>query len=114
MEKLSVFIFIARGGTLYTPDLTSALEGVTRDTIVVLASEFGIPLIEKRITRDEVYVADEAFFTGYNQILSLWTRKGEGANATGTNIDVARDAQIEDAEVGDIVGVKQSGHLDKS
>ena len=57
-------IFIVRDGTLYTPDLTSALEGVTRDTIVVLADEFGIPLIEKRITRDEVYVADEAFFTG--------------------------------------------------
>jgi branched-chain amino acid aminotransferase len=57
-------IFIVRNGTLYTPDLTSALEGVTRDTIVMLAKEFGIPLIEKRITRDEVYVADEAFFTG--------------------------------------------------
>ena len=57
-------IFIVRGGTLYTPDLTSALEGVTRDAIVVLADELGIPLIEKRLTRDEVYVADEAFFTG--------------------------------------------------
>jgi branched-chain amino acid aminotransferase len=57
-------IFIVRNGTLYTPDLTSALEGVTRDTIVMLAKEFDIPLIEKRITRDEVYVADEAFFTG--------------------------------------------------
>ncbi|GMQ76938.1 MAG: branched-chain-amino-acid transaminase [Gammaproteobacteria bacterium] len=57
-------IFIVRDGTMYTPDLTSALEGVTRDVIVVLASEFGIPLVEKRITRDEVYVADEAFFTG--------------------------------------------------
>ncbi len=57
-------IFIVRNGTMYTPDLTSALEGVTRDTIVVLADEFGIPLIEKRLTRDEVYVADEAFFTG--------------------------------------------------
>jgi branched-chain amino acid aminotransferase len=57
-------IFIVRDGTLYTPDLASALEGVTRDTIVVLADEFGIPLIEKRLTRDEVYVADEAFFTG--------------------------------------------------
>ena len=44
-------IFIVRDGTLYTPDLASALEGVTRDTIVVLADEFGIPLIEKRITR---------------------------------------------------------------
>jgi branched-chain amino acid aminotransferase len=57
-------IFIVRDGIMYTPDLTSALEGVTRDTIVVLAGELGIPLIEKRITRDEVYVADEAFFTG--------------------------------------------------
>ena len=57
-------IFIVRNGKLYTPDLTSALEGITRDTIVQLATELGIPVIEKRITRDEVYGADEAFFTG--------------------------------------------------
>lgn len=57
-------IFIIRNGKIYTPDLTSALEGITRDTIVQFAGEFGIPVIEKRITRDEVYSADEAFFTG--------------------------------------------------
>ena len=57
-------VFIIRNGKLYTPDLTSALEGITRDTIVQLATELGIPVIEKRITRDEVYCADEAFFTG--------------------------------------------------
>lgn len=57
-------IFIVRKGKLYTPDLTSALEGITRDTIATLAAESGIELIEKRITRDEVYSADEAFFTG--------------------------------------------------
>ena len=57
-------IFIVRKGKLYTPDLTSALEGITRDTIVQLAGELGIQVIEKRITRDEVYTADEAFFTG--------------------------------------------------
>jgi branched-chain amino acid aminotransferase len=57
-------IFIVRSGVLYTPDLTSALEGVTRDTIMVLAREEGLEIREKRITRDEVYVADEAFFTG--------------------------------------------------
>ncbi len=57
-------IFIVRKGKLYTPDLTSALEGITRDTIVQLAAEMGLELIEKRITRDEVYTADEAFFTG--------------------------------------------------
>lgn len=57
-------IFIVRNGIIYTPDLTSALEGITRETIVELAKEFGYEVREKRITRDEVYVADEAFFTG--------------------------------------------------
>ena len=57
-------IFIVRGAKLYTPDTTAALEGITRDTVIRLAAELGIPVIEKRITRDEVYVADEAFFTG--------------------------------------------------
>ncbi|MDZ7734964.1 MAG: branched-chain amino acid transaminase [Gammaproteobacteria bacterium] len=57
-------IFMVRDGRLYTPELTSALEGITRDTIMQLAAELELPVIEKRITRDEVYVADEAFFTG--------------------------------------------------
>jgi branched-chain amino acid aminotransferase len=57
-------IFIVRNGVLYTPELTSALEGITRDTIMTLAAEEGLTIREKRITRDEVYAADEAFFTG--------------------------------------------------
>ena len=57
-------IFIVRDGVIYTPELTSALEGITRDTILKLANELGYEVREKRITRDEVYVADEAFFTG--------------------------------------------------
>ncbi len=57
-------IFIAKKGKLYTPDLTSCLEGITRDAIFTLAQEMGIEIVEKRITRDEVYCADEAFFTG--------------------------------------------------
>jgi branched-chain amino acid aminotransferase len=57
-------IFLVRKGKLITPDLTSALEGITRDTIVQLANELGIEVVEKRITRDEVYTCDEAFFTG--------------------------------------------------
>jgi branched-chain amino acid aminotransferase len=57
-------IFIVRDGVIYTPELTSALEGITRDTIFELADELGFDICEKRITRDEVYVADEAFFTG--------------------------------------------------
>jgi branched-chain amino acid aminotransferase len=57
-------IFIIREGKLYTPDPSSALVGLTRDTIIQLAGEMGLQVIEKRITRDEVYIADEAFFTG--------------------------------------------------
>jgi len=57
-------IFIVRNGTLFTPDLASALEGITRETIFVLAKEKGLEVREKRITRDEVYIADEVFFTG--------------------------------------------------
>jgi branched-chain amino acid aminotransferase len=57
-------VFIVSDGKLYTPELTSALDGITRDTIIRLAAEHDIPFREKRITRDEVYVADEAFFTG--------------------------------------------------
>jgi branched-chain amino acid aminotransferase len=57
-------VFIVKKGKLYTPDLTACLEGVTRDTVITLAGELGVPVVEKRITRDEVYCADEAFFTG--------------------------------------------------
>lgn len=56
--------FMVRDGVLYTPELTSALEGITRDTVITLARDIGLKVIEKRITRDEVYIADEAFFTG--------------------------------------------------
>ena len=57
-------IFIIRDGIIYTPDLTSALNGITRNTIMTLAEDLGYKLVEKRITRDEVYIADEAFFSG--------------------------------------------------
>ena len=57
-------LFIVRNGKLYTPETTSALEGITRETIMTIAEEQGLPVIIKRISRDEIYVADEAFFTG--------------------------------------------------
>jgi len=57
-------IFLVHDGVLHTPDLTSALDGITRRTILALAEEEGLRVVEKRITRDEVYIADEAFFTG--------------------------------------------------
>lgn len=57
-------IFIVRNGKIVTPELNSALEGVTRDTIMQFIAELGLDVVERRITRDEIYVADEAFFTG--------------------------------------------------
>ena len=58
-------IFIVRRGKVYTPSLTSALEGITRDTVAeLLSQDMGLQVVEKQITRDEVYTADEAFFTG--------------------------------------------------
>ena len=56
--------FMVKNGVLYTPELTSCLEGITRATVIELAQEIGLTVREKRITRDEVYIADEAFFTG--------------------------------------------------
>jgi branched-chain amino acid aminotransferase len=57
-------VFLLRNGVLHTPELTSCLEGITRQTILDFAKELNIEVKERRITRDEVYVADEAFFTG--------------------------------------------------
>jgi len=57
-------IFLVKDDVIYTPDLTSALNGITRNTIFTMCKELGIEIKEKRITRDEVYIADEAFFTG--------------------------------------------------
>lgn len=57
-------IFLVIRGELHTPDLTACLDGITRRTVMQLAQDNGLKVIERRITRDEVYVADEAFFTG--------------------------------------------------
>lgn len=57
-------IFVVKDGVIYTPMLTSCLNGITRNTIFTLAAELGYEVREKLLTRDEVYIADEAFFTG--------------------------------------------------
>ena len=58
-------IFVVKGGVVYTPDLSAgALNGITRNTILHVCKDLGLELVQKRITRDEVYIADEAFFTG--------------------------------------------------
>jgi len=58
-------LFIVKGGIIYTPDLSAgALNGITRNTVFHIAKDLGLEIVQKRITRDEVYIADEAFFTG--------------------------------------------------
>jgi len=58
-------IFVIKDGMIYTPDLSAgALNGITRNTIFHIAADLGLSIKEKRITRDEIYIADEAFFTG--------------------------------------------------
>ncbi|ADU34481.1 branched-chain amino acid aminotransferase [Variovorax boronicumulans] len=58
-------IFVVKGGVVYTPDLSAgALNGITRNTILHICKDLGLELVQKRITRDEVYISDEAFFTG--------------------------------------------------
>jgi branched-chain amino acid aminotransferase len=58
-------LFVIKGGVIYTPDLSAgALNGITRNTVFHIAKDLGYEIVQKRITRDEVYICDEAFFTG--------------------------------------------------
>jgi branched-chain amino acid aminotransferase len=57
-------LFIVKNGRLYEPEIASALMGITRDTVITLARELGYEVTSRRLTRDDVYIADEAFFTG--------------------------------------------------
>lgn len=57
-------LFLVKNGRIYEPELTSALIGITRDTVIQLAGDMGLQVSSKRLTRDDIYIADEAFFTG--------------------------------------------------
>jgi len=57
-------LFMVRKGVLFTPPLATILEGITRDSIMVLAGDMGIPVKEAMITRDQLYIADEVFISG--------------------------------------------------
>ena len=63
-EGSGEYIFVVNAGKLYTPALDVALDGITRKSVIAIAEEMGLPVIEKRITRDELYAAEEVFFTG--------------------------------------------------
>jgi branched-chain amino acid aminotransferase len=57
-------LFVIKNGKLYEPELSSALIGITRDTLISLARDIGLEVVSRRLTRDDIYIADEAFFTG--------------------------------------------------
>ncbi len=58
-------VFVVKDGVIYTPDLSAgALNGITRNTVLHIAKDLGIEVVQKRITRDEIYISDELFFTG--------------------------------------------------
>ncbi|MDP1734259.1 MAG: branched-chain amino acid transaminase [Sulfuritalea sp.] len=57
-------LFVIKDGVIYEPEIASALMGITRNTVITLAAELGYKVISRRLTRDDIYIADEAFFTG--------------------------------------------------
>jgi branched-chain amino acid aminotransferase len=57
-------LFVIKDGVIYEPEIASALMGITRNTVITLAAELGYQVIARRLTRDDIYIADEAFFTG--------------------------------------------------
>ena len=57
-------VFIVKDGVIYEPEISSALTGITRGSVIALARDLGYTVQSKRLTRDDIYIADEAFFTG--------------------------------------------------
>ncbi|RKZ35606.1 MAG: branched chain amino acid aminotransferase [Gammaproteobacteria bacterium] len=103
-------IFIVRDGIIYTPDLTSALAGITRATIFTLAAEeLGLTIQEKRITRDEVYIADEAFFTGTAAEVTPIRELDNRAIGAGTRGPITERLQ---SLFFDVVHGRHAGHKD--
>ena len=102
-------IFLVKDGKLFTPSLTSVLEGITRNSVVVLAQDLGMPIVERLITRDDVYCADEAFFVGTAaEVTPIREVDGRGIGS-GSRGDVTK--RIQEAYF-DCVRGKNSKHKD--
>lgn len=102
-------IFIIKDGKIYTPEATSALNGITRKTIFNLAADAGFEVIEKRITRDEVYIADEAFFTGTAAEVTPISELDNREIGTGTRGPISEQLQ---AAYSDLVHGRNDKYLD--
>jgi branched-chain amino acid aminotransferase len=102
-------VFMVRKGVLKTPPLTSILEGITRDTVMQLASERGMRVVEERFTRDELYIADEAFFSGTAAEVTPIRDVDNRIIGTGKPGPVTKDLQ---SAFFDIVHGRDSRHAD--
>jgi branched-chain amino acid aminotransferase len=100
-------IFIVRNGVLKTTPLTSILEGITRNSIIELAQEKGIPAVQERFSRDEIYIADEAFFTGTAAEITPIREVDSRIVGTGKPGDTTKQLQ---KSFFDIVAGKDSKH----
>jgi branched-chain amino acid aminotransferase len=102
-------VFMVRKGVIKTPPLTSILEGITRETVIQLAAERGIRVVEERFTRDELYIADEAFFTGTAAEITPIREVDNRTIGTGRPGPATKDLQ---AAFFEIVHGRDSRHTD--
>jgi branched-chain amino acid aminotransferase len=102
-------VFIVRGGVIKTPPLTAILEGITRDTVMQLAQERGMRVVEERFTRDELYIADEAFFTGTAAEITPIREADNRRIGAGKPGPVTKELQ---ASFFDIVSGRESRHAE--
>ncbi|MFC3282564.1 branched-chain amino acid transaminase [Litchfieldella rifensis] len=113
-EASAANVFLVRDGVMHTPEITSCLQGITRDSVIRLARDaLGIEVQERRITRDELYTADEAFLTGTAaEILPL--RELDGRRIGAPSREIAKDSltarlqrlyrRVTSGELGDDLG----------
>ncbi|MGH7272311.1 MAG: branched-chain amino acid transaminase [Polyangiaceae bacterium] len=103
-------IFVIRKGVLYTPDLScSILEGVTRDSVITLAREMGLTVVECRITRDQLWLADEVFLTGTAAEITPVREIDNRTIGAGTVGSITKKIQ---ARFFDVVRGSDTSHLD--
>ncbi len=102
-------VFMVRKGLIKTPPLTSILEGITRDTIMQLAVERGMRMVEERFTRDELYIADEAFFTGTAAEITPIREVGSRQIGSGSPGPITQELQT---AFFDVVYNRESRHAD--
>jgi branched-chain amino acid aminotransferase len=102
-------LFVVKNGRLFEPELTSALIGITRDTVIQLAAAMGMQITARRLTRDDIYIADEAFFTGTAAEVTPIRELDNRVIGTGARGPVTTELQ---ARFFDVVNGRSAKHMD--